>query len=266
VSDFLRFRTADPTGLYVVFIGANDLFGGEQNATALAGRVQTQINRLVTAGVRSLLGVNLPLLGLTPDYNTNPTSAATISNLTRATNVALENAFRGIEAANPAATIHRLDVERLFSDLVALPAAEAASVWGFTNRTQKGQGVPDPSGYTFWDGVHPTARAHTVLSDAALRAVLPAGDFNLDGLVALDDYNAWSVAYGDLFATAYAANRRLAADANGDGQVNAADYTVWRDGWSGSSTAVPEPAGWSAGLLLAACAVRRRPRTVLVLL
>jgi phospholipase/lecithinase/hemolysin len=257
VTDFLRYRTADPTGLYVVFIGANDLFGGEQNATALGGRVQTQINRLVSAGVRNVLGVNLPLLGLTPDYNTNPSSATAISNLTRATNTALENAYRAIEAANPAVKVLRLDVERLFSDLIALPAADAQGVWGFTNRTQKGQGVADPSGYVFWDGVHPTARAHTVLSDAALRAVLPAGDYDLDGVVELDDYNAWQEAYADRFALAYSANRRFTADANGDGQVNAADYTAWRDGLGGTPTSVPEPAAWCSILFFCSLARRR---------
>ncbi|MGL4513488.1 MAG: SGNH/GDSL hydrolase family protein [Lacipirellulaceae bacterium] len=257
VTDFLRFRTADPTGLYAVFIGANDLFGGEQNATALAGRVQTQISRLVNAGVRNLLGINLPLLGLTPDYNTNASNAASISNLTRATNAALENVYRAIETANPAVTIERLDVERLFSDLIALPAADAASVWGFTNRAEKGQGVGDPSGYIFWDGVHPTARAHTVLADAALRAVLPVGDYDLDGAVDADDYDAWSAAYGDRFATAYSANRRLVADANGDGQVNAADYTAWRDGLGGAPTSVPEPAGMLVAMMLVAGATRR---------
>jgi len=31
------------------------------------------------------------------------------------------------------------------------------------------------------------------------------------------------------------------ADGNGDGVVNAADYTVWRDAMTASAAAVPEP-------------------------
>lgn len=72
----------------------------------------------------------------------------------------------------------------------------------------------------------------------------------------------------------------LAGDFNGDGSVDAADYTTWRDGlnttftpadystWASNfgatsppAVAVPEPSGialWFAGVSLAACKIRRR--------
>lgn len=63
------------------------------------------------------------------------------------------------------------------------------------------------------------------------RTVL-AGDYNADGLVDAADYTLWRD--GD-----------PSADANGDGQVNAADYTVWANNYgasaSATSNAVPEP-------------------------
>lgn len=49
--------------------------------------------------------------------------------------------------------------------------------------------------------------------------VLPQADFDASGIVDTDDYPAWDAAYGS----------SEGADANGDGAVNAADYTVWRD-------------------------------------
>lgn len=69
----------------------------------------------------------------------------------------------------------------------------------------------------------------------AFQAVL-RGDYDGDGHVTLNDYDAWASASsrttGDLLA-----------DGNGDGVVDAADYTVWRDAYAATTSAnsVPEP-------------------------
>ncbi|TWT48616.1 family 16 glycosylhydrolase [Botrimarina hoheduenensis] len=62
-----------------------------------------------------------------------------------------------------------------------------------------------------------------------------AGDYNYDGQVDLADYTVWRDALGSTI--------NLAADGNRDGEVNAADYTVWEAALSSSSAAaaVPEP-------------------------
>jgi hypothetical protein len=50
----------------------------------------------------------------------------------------------------------------------------------------------------------------------------------------------------------------LGADGNGDGRVDAADYTLWRDRFGAAAVAVPEPAGvW---LVVAVVAWRGRRR------
>jgi hypothetical protein len=75
-----------------------------------------------------------------------------------------------------------------------------------------------------------------------VRVLSLAGDYNRDGNVDAADYAVWKQQYG-----ATGANP---ADGNGDGKVDAADYTVWRNtlspigpGGSGglSTVAVPEP-------------------------
>jgi len=80
----------------------------------------------------------------------------------------------------------------------------------------------------------------------------PAGDFNGDGLVDLADYTVWRDQLGQV-------GSNLAGDGNGNGIVETGDYAVWRTGFGagvagGSDLAVanvPEPAtGWL--LLLAA--------------
>lgn len=78
---------------------------------------------------------------------------------------------------------------------------------------------------------------------------LSPGDYNGDGDVDGDDYQAWVTDFGT------AADR---SDGNGDGLVDAADYTVWRDnadpGQPGVSDAqlVPEPSAMMMTVALAA--------------
>ncbi|CAN0316770.1 unnamed protein product, partial [Ectocarpus fasciculatus] len=84
------------------------------------------------------------------------------------------------------------------------------------------------------------------LDNYAFVKTLP-GDFDQNGIVDESDYALWASTYGTNVAAG------TGADGNFDGTVDTADYTIWRDqlgAASATSTAVPEPAGWS--LLLAA--------------
>ncbi|WP_197524962.1 SGNH/GDSL hydrolase family protein [Botrimarina hoheduenensis] len=250
---------ADPAALYVVFIGANDLLGGQTNVNQPVGTVLAQMSRLVNAGARQFLGINLPLLGLTPDYNTNATLAAAISATTADYNAALATAYDSLQAATAGVIVHELDLQSLFSQLVATPAQ-----WGFTNVTGRGQNVAsglNAPGYIFWDGVHPTREAHALLADAAIRAVLPTGDYNRDGVVTEADYFVWRDGYGTAFSATLGQTSGLQADGNGDGRIDVEDYTLWRDALNSASRSVPEPTAWALASLLAMLGGTRSPRT-----
>ena len=81
------------------------------------------------------------------------------------------------------------------------------------------------------------------------------GDYDADGLVYAADRAAWAAAYG-LTVSAWAS-----ADGNGDGAIDAADYTVWRDAAAATSVAVPEPASLAfavCGLSILSAGARRR--------
>lgn len=246
-------NTPDPTTLFVLFIGANDfLLANQTDPTIPAGVVSDQFNRLVNAGARQFLGINLPLLGLTPDRFGDEA----LSNRTRSYNSALAGVYDAVELENPGVTIHRLDVEALLSDLLAEPAP-----LGFTNVTTPGQDQPGDSfdrapGFAFWDGVHPTRELHALLGEAAIRTVLPEGDYDRDGVLGPADSDTWRAAYGTAFNASLGQTPSLAGDGNGDGRIDAADYTLWRDRSAQPVIGVPEP----GSLLLAAMALLGAPR------
>lgn len=68
------------------------------------------------------------------------------------------------------------------------------------------------------------------------------GDYDFNGTVDNDDYTLWASQYG---ATAPQPVNLGEADGNGDGLINAADYTIWRDATpeTQASVRVPEPTG-----------------------
>ena len=87
----------------------------------------------------------------------------------------------------------------------------------------------------------------------------PPGDFDGDGNVTATDYDIWKAAFGS--------TTELAADASGNGVVDAADYTIWRNNLSSGSAAsisiiVPEPSSIiaAAGALLFLCVHTVRAR------
>jgi hypothetical protein len=99
----------------------------------------------------------------------------------------------------------------------------------------------------------------------AAPAPFPPGDFNQDGEVDAADYDVWRGAFGS--------TTQPAADADGNGAVDAADYVIWRKHLTApaaasstiSITYVPEPTSMSAISVTILCyltAFRRRPLMV----
>jgi phospholipase/lecithinase/hemolysin len=255
VDSYLAAHSPDANALYVVFSGANDFVNGQTNFQIPANSLAEDIDRLITAGARQFLVMNLPLLGYTPRYNSNATIAAEFNARTTSYNAALTAKIDTLEANHPAATFFRLDVAGLFSAAIADPAT-----FGLTNVTQSAapglqiaassyntsQIVPNQNEYLFWDELHPTTTVHSILADYALDLVVLPGDYNDDLVIDAADYVIWRDALGQ---TGFA----QAADGNGNGTVDATDYNLWRanfgqtaSGGTGATAmadaAVPEPA------------------------
>ncbi len=264
LSDFYASRTVDPSALYVVWAGANDLFDGETDVNVPISRVVASLESLTALGARQFLVPNLAILGRIPEYNRDPAASAAFDQLSNQYNSAFASAIDQLAARHLDATFYQLDVGQLFSSAIAAPAA-----FGLTNVTDPaapgltpgklfyfGQIAAHPEQYLFWDTIHPTTRVHSILGDVASRLVggVP-GDFNTNGKVDAADLALWRTGVG-----ATNAGRRQ-GDANGDGQVDGADILAWQRALgtdltaaprAGASVGVPEPAAIS---LFALCSV-----------
>ena len=128
----------DPNALYIVWIGANDIFldpEGNMNATVsqaiqnTAGAVYT----LASRGARHILVANLPDLGLTPlGLDQGPEISAQLSGLTGVYNFYLGQAMDSLEAVG-IRTI-RLDAAGLIREIAADPES-----FGLANATDRAQ-------------------------------------------------------------------------------------------------------------------------------
>ncbi|MEL1266126.1 autotransporter domain-containing protein [Pseudoxanthomonas putridarboris] len=173
---------ADPNALYTVWGGANDLFSVVAGAPAeatIGGAVTAQVGivgALQNAGARYILVPTVPDLGVTPSFRAQgPVASATGTQLATAYNDALFGALNGAGLR-----VIPLDTFTLLQEIVASPAE-----YGFGNVTGTAcqpqitaQSVTCNPGtyvtpnaadtYAFADGVHPSSKAHGILSQYAV--------------------------------------------------------------------------------------------------
>jgi hypothetical protein len=97
--------------------------------------------------------------------------------------------------------------------------------------------------------------APTLIFDATEAAPSIPGDANGDGAVTDADYTIWADNYGATGATV------AMGDFTGDGEVSDADYTVWADNYGAGTGMVPEPGAMAMLSLGAAALLRRRMST-----
>jgi len=246
----------DPNGLYVVWGGANDVFfqsgqiqaGAETldqaNArlTAAAQVEGSLIDRLQAAGVRHLIVLNLPDIGLTPGGEPHDTGLAQTFNAT------LNSALAGRHGVVPVNTF------ALLREVVANPAP-----YGFSDATTPActvspallctpQTLVQPnaaSTHVFADGIHPTTSADAALAEVVISELDAPGQMSLLAEAPLAMLREHRTAVHDqldaaaastqgltLFATGRAGRRALdgdwAAPASASDDDSATVGGVWR--------------------------------------
>jgi outer membrane lipase/esterase len=191
------FDEADPSALYIVWGGPNDLRPavrqGVQNtevARMSAHGIAGAIRDLAGGGAVHFLVPNMPDLGQTPEsialaaeFGAERIAFATA--LSEEFNRTLETALHDLESEF-AISISRFDTFILLREAVANPAA-----FDFTNVTdpcltvpdgeepsaapfEGGTPCPNPAEHLFWDFIHPSAAAHVILADRAFTVLPPA--------------------------------------------------------------------------------------------
>jgi thermolabile hemolysin len=155
----------DPKALYVVWGGANDYLSGAADPTSTVDNLSTAIELLSKTGAKRFLVANLPDLGRLPSTR-NTSTAQSLTNLTNAHNAYLSQALKSLKQTLGTDTeIATLDVNGLYREAIATPAK-----FGFTNVTNaclNNAACTQPNGFLFWDGIHPTTKAHQLLANNA---------------------------------------------------------------------------------------------------
>jgi thermolabile hemolysin len=237
--------TANASTLYVVFAGANDLLQGQTNMSVPVNSLQNSINKLISAGARKFLVVNLPPLGNTPRYNGSQTTLTQYNTRSQQFNTALSTMLDGMQTSNPTSAFYRFDLMALFNKTLANPSA-----FGLTNVTRSAapglspgdtsydtsQIVSNPNQYLFWDEVHPTQTVHGILAQRALDLFRLPGDFNNDGVVNNGDYLLWRKGQSP---------SHIPDDYNvwrtHFGQISGSGSSLLAGDWTSNGGTVPEP-------------------------
>ena len=169
VNQFTAAAPADPDALYVLWAGSNDyLFGGVTDPTGPLTNLTNAVSTLGSAGAKNFLLVNLPDLGNLPLLGLTGASDATISGLNQL--AAAHN--QGLSAVTE--TLNTTGLKTDLLDINSLLRGALAGQLGFTNTTDACTRTPScvtnpavQDTYVFWDEVHPTTKAHSLVAIAA---------------------------------------------------------------------------------------------------
>jgi len=160
--------------LYVVWAGANDYLQGASSTTLPVENISRAIASLADVGAQKILVANLPDLGQLPTTRTTANSVR-LSALTQAHNQGLRRSLK-LSQQHSDIQIATLDANTLYREATANPAA-----FGFTNVISPclaGSSCGSPDKFLFWDGIHPTTKAHRILGETAFAAIQDAGMVN----------------------------------------------------------------------------------------
>ena len=172
---------ADPSALYFVWGGANDL--RDITPATFASTISSTISHLTgivgslyQLGARNFLLPNLPDIGLTPEARS---AGPAVQGGATFASVTFNN---GLAAAYGALAGSLVDEHFAYVDILSAQRSLTAGAPGngFSNVSQgcftgyvgvAGTQCADSSGYLYWDKIHPTAATHALLGAQMLAAV-----------------------------------------------------------------------------------------------
>ena len=178
---------ADPNALYFVLSGGNDVRQAALNnlgTTGITAGVSNElgsIQALINAGARNIVVVNVPNVGVIPEFaQDNPTKAAAATTLSQQFDLALTSGLAGL--TRPAGTnVNLFDLYTFNSNIIANAAA-----YGITDTTDRcftntpltpvataacGLNGANIDQYFYWDAIHPTGKVQALAGNALAGAL-----------------------------------------------------------------------------------------------
>lgn len=136
-------------------------------SVAAAGNVATQVGTLAGYGAKTIVVMNLPDLGQTPQFNTDPAASGLTTVSATAFNTALHAGLTTVASSATGSNIVEVDIKSAFNAIIANPTA-----FGLSNASKAciavtacvTGGATTQNTYLFWDGVHPTAAGHKLVA------------------------------------------------------------------------------------------------------
>lgn len=185
-------------GLSVVWSGGNDFLNNLHDgvyddaswsnviASAVAN-LTNAANSLYNKGARSVLLCNLPDLGKIPDLLNSYSSPyqAYISSKVVLFNSALSAGVAQLRPARPDLHLYLVDVYSRYASLLNAPANlgfTVATVGALDDTNLMDKSFTGPgSNYVFWDSVHPTTKAHSLIAGWAFQSLPVAPPVEIAG-------------------------------------------------------------------------------------
>ena len=199
-----------------MWAGANDIFqavpgaaGNPSTAASVmtgvsvtaATNVATQVGTLAGAGAKTILVMNLPDLGQTPQFTSSASASALGTVSATAFNTALSAGLNTVAGQATGTNIVQVDIQSAFSAIIANPSA-----FGISNATQAcitvtscvTGGASVQNTYLFFDGVHPTSTGHKLVAAMAAQYLYTPTLTEGAGMLADETYNTRRATAADM--------------------------------------------------------------------
>lgn len=180
---------ANPDAIYIVWSGGNDLLELLQNPQTdltiaeTISHIRNAVFNLSSMGAVNILvpnQIDMSLLPRISDLAINDASITALSaTLSSQFNTALTTMLDSLESEDNISTI-RFDVNTLFADVIANPntyslinVSDACYIKDETSIELTGEETicPNSEEYLFWDSIHPSAVAHSIIADKMFEAL-----------------------------------------------------------------------------------------------
>lgn len=142
--------------------------------------ITTGVQALIDNGAQHLLVPNLLDFSKAPGFSGDPAQAAAVQALSLGFNQGLDQTLQQLRLTNPTVDIMAFDTYTLFERIFADPGG-----YGFSNSSQACTSIdnstvftsgcsPTAPGWLFWDGVHVTSAAHSLIAAGLYQTVYAA--------------------------------------------------------------------------------------------